>query len=451
MKASLIDQIAEAVLYEGYILYPYRPSSKKNQHRFTFGRVYPEAFSITEKGAEPCVMQAECLARVAEGASDGVVEVCVRFLHQMTREIGVLRAPMAELPASREPVLRIVPELRVDGKLFQTWQQATEREIVAKPVSMRIRERRDFPFSFPPSRVTEPIRNVDKKIAAFIVLRQETLEGAIEIATEALDSRIVKITARVKNLTPIPVGDLRTHDQVLARSFLSTHLILRASGGEFLSLTDPPQDDAKAASSCQNIGVWPVLVGNEQARECNTMLASPIILCDYPQLAPESPGDFCDGTEIDEMLALRIKTMTDQEKSEMRGVDDFARRILERTEGLPDPQLLQMHGVMRGVETSGLGRDFFNPNTRLTAVPVRGVFVKAGDRVRIQPKGRADAMDMILKDKTAVVEAVEQDAEGRVHFALVLEEDPGRDLGMMRQPGHRFFYTADELEPLGTG
>ena len=74
--------------------------------------------------------------------------------------------------------------------------------------------------------------------------------------------------------------------------------------------------------------------------------------------------------------------------------------------------------------------------------------VQTGDRVRIRPKSRADAMDMMLDGKTAVVEAVEQDAEGKFHLALVLDDDPGKDLGMLRQPGHRFFYGIEEVEPV---
>jgi hydrogenase maturation protease len=77
------------------------------------------------------------------------------------------------------------------------------------------------------------------------------------------------------------------------------------------------------------------------------MLASPIILYDYPQIAPESPGDLFDGTEIDEILALRIMTMTDSEKLEMRNSDDRARKILERTEALPMEHLMKLHGTLR--------------------------------------------------------------------------------------------------------
>lgn len=176
------------------------------------------------------------------------------------------------------------------------------------------------------------------------------------------------------------------------------------------------------------------------------MISSPIILYDYPKIAPESPGDLFDAAEIDEILSLRILTMTDEEKREMRHVDEQAQRILERTEALPEEHLLKMHGAWRSLRP--LNEDFFNPAARIESVSVAGVQLRAGSRVRIRPKGRADVMDMALKGKTAVIEALECDAEDRIQLALVLEDDPGKDLGMMRQPGHRFFYGVDEIEPI---
>ena len=93
------------------------------------------------------------------------------------------------------------------------------------------------------------------------------------------------------------------------------------------------------------MGTWPVLIGEEGQRD--TVLSSPIILYDYPQIAPESPGDLFDGAEIDEILSLRIMTMTDEEKQEMRQSDARARKILERTEALPEEQFLKLHGALR--------------------------------------------------------------------------------------------------------
>ena len=176
------------------------------------------------------------------------------------------------------------------------------------------------------------------------------------------------------------------------------------------------------------------------------MLSSPIILYDYPKIAAESPGDLFDSTEIDEILTLRVQTMTDAEKIEMRQVDEHARKILERVENLSPEQFRQMHGTMRNLRP--LGEDFFNPAKRIESAKVLGVDLKVGDRVRIRPKKRADVMDMALDGKVAIIEAVEQDVEDGIHFALILEDDPGKDLGLLRQPGHRFFYSADEVEPL---
>src|ERR1700761_8561793 len=108
MSPSMVDRIANAVLYEGYILYPYRASSRKNRQRFTFGRVYPEAFSIAQEGAEPCVMQTQCLVNgpLAE------IKISVRFLQPMWREALVNGA--------------VVAETEVDGKRLPTWQEAVE-------------------------------------------------------------------------------------------------------------------------------------------------------------------------------------------------------------------------------------------------------------------------------------------------------------------------------------
>jgi hypothetical protein len=147
-------------------------------------------------------------------------------------------------------------------------------------------------------------------------------------------------------------ADGRSRDEALMRSFVSTHTILSVRVGEFVSLLDPPETFKEAAAGCRNVGTYPVLVGDEGER--GVMLSSPIILYDYPQIAPESAGELFDGTEIDEILTLRIMTMTDEEKREMRGADDRARRILERTEQMPAEQLMKMHGAIKKVPSSKL-------------------------------------------------------------------------------------------------
>jgi len=92
--------------------------------------------------------------------------------------------------------------------------------------------------------------------------------------------------------------------------------------------------------------------------------------------------------------------------------------------------------------------DFFNPPAKQETVSIGGVVLRQGDLVRVRPRNRADAIDMALAGRIAMIESIELDAEDKTHLALVVEDDPGRDFGMARMPGHRFFYGADEVEPL---
>jgi hypothetical protein len=444
MISPLLEKIVNAVLYEGYILYPYRASSKKNRQRFTFGRIYPEEYSVAQKRAEPCAMQTEVLVRAQ--SPDAALNISVRFLHPVAREVGLLEQRIPEMPTTGEPTFQLVNEQLIGEKLCQTWQESVERMVELAPLSLRDAASNTTEFHFDSSRELEPIRDKEM-IAAVFVRRQQALHGAVAMAVTQIDDQVFRVTVRILNQTPVPAAQLEDQDAIVMRTFASTHTVLHVTGGEFISLLEPPPEYASAAAACKNINTWPVLVGETDNKPRDTMLSSPIILYDYPQIAPESAGDLFDGAEIDEILTLRIMTMTDEEKREMRQVDDHARRILERTEMLPDDHLFKMHGAMRGV-TQPSNEDFFNPTKRLESTIVDGVELKAGDKVRIRPKKRADIMDMALEGKVATIEALEEDFEKQVHFALVIDEDPGRDMGLLRQSGHRFFYSADEVEPI---
>ena len=456
----ILDRIVEAVLYEGYILYPYRASAKKNLQRFTFGRVYPTAYSQAQHGAEPCTMQTECLVRST--STKPAVAVRVRFLHPMWREVWVRRPGAGEFA--------MVAEHLSGDRLYQTWQESVEREVPALRLPLdapRACEEESI-FHFPASETTETI-DEDLQLRR----HQKALDGAIRVTSESLGGSAWKLRVTITNLTPVPEDLLENQDEILLRTFTSTHTILNAESAEFISLLETPPEYTEAAGRCRNLGTWPVLVGDAATGERDTLLSSPIILYDYPQIAPESPGTLFDGAEIDEILTLRIMTMTDDEKREARNLDEHARRILERTENLSEEHLLLLHGVLHEVPSQSAMESgafaspsdpfphefpsaeavppehlIFGASKRLDGVAIRGNWITTGDHVRIHPKRRADAIDLFLNGKTALVEAVEQDAEGAVHLALVLEDDPGKDLGMMRQPGHRFFYTSDEVEPL---
>ena len=150
----------------------------------------------------------------------------------------------------------------------------------------------------------------------------------------------------VSNTTTLGAGPV-SRDDALLRSLVSTHAILGVERGAFVSLADPPESCREAAAVCRNVGAWPVLVGEEGRSDM--MLSSPIILYDYPRVAPESAGDLFDGTEIDEILSLRIMTLTDAEKDQMASVDPRAGDLLARTEALARDQLMGLHGTFRGL------------------------------------------------------------------------------------------------------
>jgi hydrogenase maturation protease len=232
------------------------------------------------------------------------------------------------------------------------WQEAIECEVSAPGCSLDALAAAPIalPFRFPGSREVEGLHAQDPRPMGEVVRSQESVEGTLEISADAKTDNLFKLRVRVENRTRFEdrtrfEGGEGLREQALARSLVSAHILLGVANGGFVSLLDPPESLKELAALCQNVGVWPVLVGAQGARD--TMLASPIILYDYPQIAPESPGDLFDGAEIDEILALRIMTMTDEEKHEMRQGDERSRKILERTENLPTEHLMRLHGTLR--------------------------------------------------------------------------------------------------------
>lgn len=430
MNLERVSAIANAVLYEGYILYPYRPSSAKNRQRWTFGGVFPRDYAAAT-GGDPCRMQTECLI---EGGGDALVEARLRFLHIVTREVGAFGPSLAAWNDRSAPEARLVPTLEVDGARYLAWEEAAEREVAAPPVPLaRLLEGAvEIPFGFPASHAREPIHAAEGAVPGVLIRTASQVAGRLTLAAVPVTPRTFRLTARIENLTPLDAAARGRRALAQKQALASTHLLLGVSGGLFVSAIDPPEPLRAAAASCANEGAWPVLVGEAGARDL--MLAAPIILYDYPEIAPESPGDLFDATEIDEILSLRILTMTDEEKREMAAADPRGRALLERTEALMPADLARLHGTLR------------SPAPRLAALAIAGGELCLGDRVRLRPRPGADIMDIVLKDKIAVVEAIERDFEDRVHVAVTLLDDPGRAFGEDRMPGHRFFFGLDEIE-----
>jgi hypothetical protein len=348
---SRVEEIARAILHEGYLLYPYRSSSLKNCRPCAFGTLYPKAYSQANGDIEPSAMQIECLVC---GDDTAALQGAVRFL-----------------------------------------QDVSEREVVLteRGLSALAGETRKIDFSFSGG-------------------ERNALEGYVEMSAERVRQGIFKLRVRIHNETTNGGAD---------HAMLSTHAVLGVCGGRFLSLIDPPAEFRDLAETCKNRGAWPVLAGDPAL--ANLVLAAPIILYDYPQIAPETPGDLFDGTEIDEILTLRILTLADAEKDAMKA-DARAHALLKRTEALASDQLQLLHGTFRRQEET----------------------LKPGDSVVIRPRLRADVLDLALDGNAATIVSIEQDFEGHVFYTVAVDSDPGRDLGIAGKPGHRFFFRRDELE-----
>ncbi|HEY0754116.1 MAG TPA: hypothetical protein VGD98_09160 [Ktedonobacteraceae bacterium] len=368
MKMEQVREIANAVLYEGYLLYPYRQSAIKNRQRWTIGVVYPQEYSQANGGFEPWIMQTECLLRAEQ---DATLNLSIRFLHLLVCSVqhtagaqsaanangaaGVQSA--ADIP-SAENANSADPDRATFSSTADPWsivnrfadeprEEGIEREISVHALSLRdlLLEPRTLDFAFPAASLP------DEAVPASptpLVRAQQALHGSITIAAKRVAPPFCQLTVRITNLTPatgfIPI----LRNAIMQHSFISTHTILAIQQGTFVSLLDPPEEARAAAQDCENLHTWPVLIGDEG--DLNTLLSSPIILYDYPQLAPESPGSLFDGTEIDEILTLRIMTLTDEEKAEMRQGDARVRQILERTENLTAEDLMKLHGTIRSMK-----------------------------------------------------------------------------------------------------
>lgn len=340
MKIEQVKEIASAVLYEGYLLYPYRHSAIKNRQRWSFGVVYPREYSEANGDIEPWTMRTECLV---EGSADTRLSIYVRFLHLLLRTVTQPEPINASSPV-QEGVK--VNEWSLASRFAnEPWQEGIEREVHISDLSLDdlIAHPQVTEIAFPAQRI------VEDEAGATIIREQQLLVGAVIITAEAMGEGLFKLGVQIENRTPETAAVMGRHDAILLHSFVSTHTILHAQQGAFISLMDPPEACGAAASECQNLRTWPVLVGSEG--EQNAMLSSPIILYDYPQIAPESPGALFDGTEIDEILTLRILTLSDEEKQELRRGDARAREILERTESLTPEQFMKLHGVIRDLRS----------------------------------------------------------------------------------------------------
>jgi hypothetical protein len=461
-------RVADAILYEGYLLYPYRASAQKNQARFQFGVLVPPAYGAVDD-CELSANQTECLL---ECADDAEVLVLVRFLHLQQRIVRAVSPDTGEL--------RDVSSLEVDGTEYTSWDEAAERQQQASAsVAGLLREERTIEFRIGSGEHTEDLTDAQGREAGLLVRRWAALDGAIQLSVQRVAGPYgaLRLRLRVENNTG-PERPPRSRDEALCHSMIAAHALIGVPGGTFLSLTDGPEWAAAEAAACANVGTWPVLAGPEDCHDL--VLSSPVILYDHPEVAPESAGDLFDATEIDEILTLRTLALTDAEKRQARATDPRAADLMDRLDNLPPEMLERMHGAIRylratpGAAGPGAGaqageqagRDPFadpvldrplvpwwDPGSDRSVSPetdhvlVDGVRIARGSRVRMRPGSRrADAQDLFLVGRAALVEAVLYDVDGQVHVAVSPEQDPAAELNASH--GRFLYFAPDEIEPI---
>lgn len=453
-RLAVARHVADAVLFEGYVLYPYRASAAKNRLRWQFGVLVPPSW--TAAAAEYDFQHTELLMEPRRGAT---LSVEVRFLHARRRTVQRV------LP---DGGFETVGELRLEDRVIVPWDEGREERVrLTVPVEELAGSGTVVPFGRPAGEETEPVTDADGTVVGRLVRRHEAVEGVLRLSAGPLDGPYTtqRLSVVVENTGEWLPEEGAGRDAALSRSLVATHTLLHLDAGRFLSLTDPPEWAKGAAAACRNLHTWPVLAGEPDSRDL--VLSSPIILEDHPAIAPESPGALYDATEIDEILALRTAALTDEEKREARGTDDRAAAVIELTDSMPAQVLERLHGAVRGLRevtapappvsgdaAGGLVRPdtpWWDPGSDASVDPahdhvlVDGHQVRAGSRVVLRPRLRhTDAQDLFLAGRRALVEAVLHDVDGGVHIAVTVEDDPGADI--RREQGRYLYFQPDEID-----
>ncbi|MGW0615577.1 hypothetical protein [Streptomyces sp. NPDC002788] len=445
-----LSTVADAVLYEGYLLYPYRRSSAKNRVRWQFGVLFPRGWAEADGPVVPGVsgsadswyQQTECLLRIRRPAGVSV-RVRVRYLQMQRKQV-------------QDTAHHPVESLRTDdGAMHLTFDEAVPREAdIEVPLDELPRGGHTVAVGAPAGADVEPL----PKAAGRVVRSREEVRAETTVSAERLSDDLCRLRVRTTNTAPAP-EPRAPRDEALRRALIATHTLIGGDGVEFVSLIDPPAALEAPARACRNEFTFPVLGGAAEDAG-HVLLSAPIILPDHPQVAPESPGDLHDAAEIDEILTLRTMLLTDEEKREARATDPRAAAILDRVDTMPQEVFERLHGAVRSLTPASPvtptpadrpawwqegADDGLSPTT--DTVLVDGVPLGSGSRVRLRPRGRgADAQDMFLAGRTAEVAAVFHDVDGSVHLAVTLDDDPAAELHTWY--GRFHYFRPDELEPL---
>ena len=432
--------VADAVLYEGYVLYPYRASAAKNRVRWQWGVLMPDdavAVDASERAA--------CATDLVLDGREPSLRLTVRFLQVQHRYVE-------DADGQR------VDRLDVGDTSYVPWDEAREQETamdVPLPAGVTTT------VEVPGGTATEELPGG----AGRLVRVCEPLRVRVEATAERPVSPypVTRVRVRVANATGAPPTPEPDRPAWLRRALVACHLLLETDAA-FVSRLEPPEWARPFVEACTDDGLFPVLAG--PPGQAGVVLASPIILYDHPELAPQSETSFFDSLEIDELLSLRTLTLSEDEKREVRGTDPRAAALLREVDGMPPDLWERLHGTVRYLDS--MTRDdppepvtatdvpWWDPGSDTSvdpesdAVRIGDVEVRRGSRVVLRPGARrADVHDLFLAGRPATVAAVLHDVDGNSHLAVTVDDDPGADL--KADHGRYLYFAPDEVEPLGQG
>ncbi|MBV9416168.1 MAG: hypothetical protein JO363_14395 [Solirubrobacterales bacterium] len=262
--------------------------------------------------------------------------------------------------------------------------------------------------------------------------------GRLTLRSERRRDGSAVVRCCVHNSTEAPSGLDRAG--ALARSLISTQLVVRISAGRFRS----PLDRAPAS-----VNIYPVLATEAD----DAVLGTSYVLPDHPQIAPESRGALFDSTEIEEALLLHVQVLSDRERAEIEDADPAVREMIARAAAVTPEDIIALHGRVEirdpvstepPTEPAGLP----DPTAGEPEAVIDGVRFARGGKVVIRPGPDADIQARMLEGRTATIERILTDYDGRTHLGVTIDEDPGQDL--MRETGRLLYFFAPEVEVIET-
>jgi hypothetical protein len=372
--ADHLEELLESLLWEGYALYPYTPGATKNATPTPFGIVYPPVYAATLQSTFDH-LELRC---VVQAPADAVLGAEVRFL-----------APAGE-------------------------RHQADAQRVGLPGAMA-------------------------GALAGRAARKEVSVGGLTVGmaletTPLLEQDEYEVVLRVDNLTLVSSGLDRAG--ALRRSLISTHPMLRVTGGRFVSPLERP---------CRSVNTFPVLATEAD----DVVLGAAIVLPEHPRLAPESLGGLFDSTEIEEALLLHVRTLSDDEREEIERQDPAVREMITRAASATPEDIVALHGRVElrdpvtlepPTEPPGL----IDPRAGDSMLDVEGQTFRQGGKVVIRPGPDADIHARMLDGRTATIERIFTDYDGKAHLGLTIDDDPGQEL--MRETGRYLYFFAPELE-----